>query len=358
MTWDFTSLQYLFSALSNNIKYMILDNFPKVLWINLDRSADRRKYMLDLIKHYDLQAERITAVDGTSVKTNLSDYCFANPNLSKAENACACSHLLALRYFLEKTDEQRIIIFEDDVSFEFLPFITYDWSQFESHLPKNYDLIQLAVIRKDGGINIDLTPKGQSTLYCSAAYLIKRSSAKRILEKYSLMNKGYAKRFNLAHNVQATADAIITNSGIVYSIPIFTYKTGDSTIHPGHIPMHIMAKRKQMQAWIARRGKSEPKTPHQLRRNKRSRSSSFTTAYVRAEADVRAKALTSRSEVPIGISGGIFDQNGTTIRGEPVNAYVISGQKLQHLVPQIIGKIVTSQTIREIITQARNKTIS
>lgn len=43
---------------------MILDNFPKVLWINLNSSEERRSYMENLLKSYNIENTRISAING------------------------------------------------------------------------------------------------------------------------------------------------------------------------------------------------------------------------------------------------------------------------------------------------------
>ena len=141
---------------------MILDNFPKVLWINLDRSEKRRAHMEKLLANLD--HTRISAIDAKGPEFN--NYCIADIN--SLENACTCSHLKALKYFVEETKENRIVIFEDDVSFEFLPFIPYNWSIFEKMLPDDYNVVQLA-LNTPNAIKTYLDVY-QTHNYCAAAY--------------------------------------------------------------------------------------------------------------------------------------------------------------------------------------------
>jgi hypothetical protein len=226
---------------------MILDNFPKVLWINLDSSVERRNYMENLLKSNNIENTRIPAINGVDDNSHDLDICMKHPELTNAENACTCSHLLALRYFVEKTNEDKIIIFEDDVSFEFLEYIPYNWTEFVEHLPNNYKIIQLAVT---GMMDHNVYPKLAmiNPYYCSAtAYLITRKVAVEILndyypnfEKIILNNKaiGYVR-----------SDEIIRSYGDTYSIPIFTYTGKDSTIHPDHLYVHRKTKNQQLDEW-------------------------------------------------------------------------------------------------------------
>jgi GR25 family glycosyltransferase involved in LPS biosynthesis len=197
---------------------MILDNFPKVLWINLNSSEERRSYMENLLKSYNIENTRISAINGVDSNSNDLDICMKHPELSDAENACSCSHLIALRYFIEKTNEDKIVIFEDDVSFEFLEYIPYNWSEFMEHLPKNYKIIQLAVI----GMGRDVYPKLDiiNYLYCSTtAYLITRKAAIEILNDYY----PNFEKITLSNKIMGTAraDEIIRLYGNTYSIPLY-----------------------------------------------------------------------------------------------------------------------------------------
>ncbi len=227
---------------------MLLDNFPKIPWINLDKSVARRKYMESLLKWYGLQNMRIKAVDGTNyLNPEVKRYCMPNPKLSQAENACTCSHLLALQHFVTKMDDEKVIIFEDDVAFDFLNLIPFNWSNFENNLPKDYDVIQLAISTNNIVVDntlIKTTPA--SKYYCSTAYLITRNAAIKILEKYFSRTRG---KFLLSGHIYVTADAILADTGNTYSIPIFSYKTTDSTVHPNHLKTHARSRNQQLLLW-------------------------------------------------------------------------------------------------------------
>lgn len=228
---------------------MKLNNFPKVLWINLDKSKDRCEYMEYLLKVYKLNHQRIEGIDGTrSCHQDLENICQPNVKLTPAENACTCSHLKAMKYFLEETDEDQVVIFEDDVSFDFLQYIPYDWSDLMNQLPECYGVIHLAITSETNqNITRELVKTTSSTkYYCSTAYMIKRDAAEKIINEYYSKEEN---RFILKNKTNATADAIITNTNSTYSIPIFTYQIGNSLIHPHHWYIHYNSKMKQLAMW-------------------------------------------------------------------------------------------------------------
>lgn len=226
---------------------MILDNFPKVLWINLEKSIDRRKYMEELLNGYGIQHTRIRAINGLDWRDpELKTFCFKNRMISSAENACTCSHFKALQYFVDNITDDKIIIFEDDVSFEFLKYIPYNWSEFEINLPKNYNVVQLAISTTKVVTPNLVKTNPENNYYCTCAYLITKSAAKQILSNYYL--KSYSK-FDLSRAVWATADTALYSLPNTYSIPIFTYCAKDSTIHSRHLNAHIDSKQQQLNMW-------------------------------------------------------------------------------------------------------------
>lgn len=226
---------------------MLLDNFPIILWINLEKSENRRDYMEKLLVQYKLKNIRINAIDGRNKKM-LNSICIPNTKISSLVNACTCSHLVALKYFIEKTDEKQVIIFEDDVSFEFLPMIPFNWQDLVQTLPEDFEVIQLAI---SSDSQTDIMPYLVKTsydmrYYSSNAYLITRSGATKILHKFWLDDKINLRQFNAS---DIAADAIICNTNATYSIPIFTYLATESIIHPNHIFMHKRSKLIQYKMW-------------------------------------------------------------------------------------------------------------
>ncbi|XWV24516.1 glycosyl transferase family protein [Tupanvirus deep ocean] len=227
---------------------MILDGFPKVLWINLDRSRKRALYMEELLSQHGIINTRIKAVDGVDIRDpELNSICYINRRLTRTENACTCSHIKALKYFVESMEDECVVIFEDDVSFEFLPLIPFDWPELMKNLPKDYEVIQLAITHENGDIsNVLVKTDPSMKYYCSAAYLITKTGAKKLLDRYYSQEYGKIILYSQEH---ATADSMLLSTGATYSIPIFTYHTTESTIHPWHLKSHNKSKNQQLELW-------------------------------------------------------------------------------------------------------------
>ena len=195
--------------------------------------------MKKLLDDHKIEHTRISAIDG---KNDISQYCVPSIFISTYANACTTSHMKALQYFVDNIEDDRVIIFEDDVSFEFLPYISGNWSDFEKMLPDDYNVVQLAIITTHP-LTTDLTQYlGHSS---AAAYLIKKKAANEILRNY--VSDGKVK---LRWNIHPVADHAVYSLPHTYSIPIFTYLNEDSTIHDDHLDLHKKAKDQQYQAWI------------------------------------------------------------------------------------------------------------
>ena len=77
-----------------------LANFPPVLWINLDRFPDRKKYMEEQFDYWQIKNHhRISGIDGAEYESYLKGT--VPPNMNDGEIACVMSHLSALKYYEE-----------------------------------------------------------------------------------------------------------------------------------------------------------------------------------------------------------------------------------------------------------------
>ena len=86
-----------------------LDNFPHVLWINLDRFPDRKTYMEEQFEYWNIKNHhRISGIDGAEYESYLKGT--VPPQMNDGEIACVMSHLNALKYFVEETEEDEIFI--------------------------------------------------------------------------------------------------------------------------------------------------------------------------------------------------------------------------------------------------------
>jgi len=89
-----------------------------IVWINLDRSPERRKYMEDILSNIDIPNYRIPAVDGRNqnIRNMIGNCPLEKKNITNYEIACTLSHIKAIN-FLKNIKGKYFLICEDDVSF-------------------------------------------------------------------------------------------------------------------------------------------------------------------------------------------------------------------------------------------------
>lgn len=208
--------------------------FPLSLWINIDDPIHerRRQEMMKNFSRYNIRNIRISAVYG-KYSEQVEAMCIPSKNLTMYQTACTCSHFKALEYFIKKTLINRVMIFEDDVSFELIKYIPFPtWKDFEDTLPADYGIVQLAVITTDR-LYTELV-KWKESYTCTAAYLIKRDVADGILKKYYRQDIG---KYDFSEC--PPIDLFIYKDAITYTYPMFIPSVyDDSLATPDKIPLH------------------------------------------------------------------------------------------------------------------------
>jgi hypothetical protein len=209
-----------------------LKNFGPVYYLNLDGQPERKEYMEDQFKYWEISDyTRISAYDGRD--DDLSDIIQGKypDGMTSGEIGCVTSHLKAIKYWLETSDSPYAIICEDDMSMDLVQYWTFTWSNALKMFPYDWDVVQLAIINP-GQVHINLHQRFVND-FSTACYVIERHYAQKLMrchirgDKYKLDN-GVKPR--------AVADDLIYNSGMTYSIPLFHYKIDlGSSIHPEHV---------------------------------------------------------------------------------------------------------------------------
>ena len=207
-----------------------LDGFPKVLWINLDRCTERRKYMEDHLSYWGIKDHhRISGIDGEEFEEYLKGT--VPDQMNTGECACVMSHLSALKYFVEETDLDEVIIMEDDADLSTASSWTFNWKEVRKRLPINFDCLQLTIINPNG-ITLKLHHRFIND-FSAACYLITRHHATKLLKLH-----GRGSQWKIDQNIRprAVSEDLILDSGKSYATPLFNYRLDmGSAIHEEHI---------------------------------------------------------------------------------------------------------------------------
>jgi GR25 family glycosyltransferase involved in LPS biosynthesis len=173
-----------------------IDGSIGVYVINLERSKERRKHILDQVEKLNMPYDIVLAVDGEALSKEEIDKAvdlevykkFARYYRSIGEIGCALSHFKVLRKFLE-SNYQYALVLEDDISFDpdLLRKIAYKsldahylWNILTFEVRHRGMPVKVKNILSNYYLSYYLTD-----VHDAGAYLIDRSTAVKLLE-YSL----------------------------------------------------------------------------------------------------------------------------------------------------------------------------
>jgi GR25 family glycosyltransferase involved in LPS biosynthesis len=209
-----------------------LKNFGPIYYLNLDDQPERREYMEDQFRYWEIENyTRISAYDGRD--DDLSDIIKGKyPDMmSSSEVGCVTSHLKAIKNWMETSNSPYAVIMEDDCDISVVKYWDFTWQDFIARAPYAWDVIQLAIICT-GNIVVPIHNRFVND-FSTACYVITRHHAQKLINNHIRGNK-----YKLDNGVKprAVADDLIYNSGCTYATPMLLYKTElGSSIHENHI---------------------------------------------------------------------------------------------------------------------------
>lgn len=135
-----------------------LEGLPKIYYFNLDERPDRKEYTESQYDHYKIK---------NYVRHSMSKYQHDNfeewkdklilndinisyrPNFHIIECAVVLSYLEFLKNWLETSDEEHILLMEDDYDLSYIDYWHFDWQYLMNHIPFDWDCIQLGFENND-----------------------------------------------------------------------------------------------------------------------------------------------------------------------------------------------------------------
>ena len=151
--------------------------------------------------------------------------------MNPGEVGCVTSHLKLLKQWLEETDEPMLLVMEDDCDISTVAHWPFSWRDFQSQLPYDFDVIQLAIINPSS-VSVRLHRRFVND-FSKASNLITRHHAKKLVDLHC---RGNFYKLDQGVKPRAVADDLIYNSGNTFAIPLFLYKIElGSTIHDIHV---------------------------------------------------------------------------------------------------------------------------
>jgi hypothetical protein len=182
------------------------------VFINLERSPERRVHMQNIMKNIGYEFEYIEAIDGRKVYPNV----VMNKNITPGRNGCMASHVKALDYCLS-TSSDTFIVSEDDITDEYVQFWKKEHHEFMNGYLPGCDILQMCMMGKydnDEMIPIDR----QRDFWSTGIYSINRNTAQSIVDTFK-----HRDIINMNAITNPVADDTIYYYGKTMSIPMFSY---------------------------------------------------------------------------------------------------------------------------------------
>lgn len=205
-----------------------LKNLPTVYYFNLDQDTDRRFYMENQFDRYKIKnfkrisgsaflADNIDEWQDLLVGNYKHDHSYVVANF--------ITHINFFKDWLENTDEEYIIIMEDDYDISLIEHWHFSWDYFMEKMPANWDCIQLGYEHPDYIIFCLHSKPPLDHLF--GPCLLNRHFVKKLVNLYYKDNKfmlnnrlGFSKQCTVA--CPYSVDTAIIGDGVTYRIPLIT----------------------------------------------------------------------------------------------------------------------------------------
>lgn len=210
-----------------------LKDFPSVYAISTVEAFERRKSLIEKFGQYDIPVNiRVFSrnISNENIVTGTGDKLAVG-------TAIAISHLKSIKKWYDETQEEYAFFCEDDVSLETVPYWNFTWKEFFTELPSDWECVQLSWMREH---TFAFGDKIRNRCWCdwsAAAYILKRSFAKKLLDNYYPDGKFYLDIKGGDVEIKpywallmGSENIIFSNLGKVYSFMLFvednlTYKS-------------------------------------------------------------------------------------------------------------------------------------
>ena len=221
-----------------------------ILYINLDRSTDRRKLMEKQLPLVSNNYSRVSAIDGKKLE-NLQfgdgEIKFINNyyDISFLELACTLSHIKAIKMAFEKSYD-KVLILEDDIIFYLMPLWEDKIKNIIKTCPKDWEIIKLSALFINGKKIFTKDNINKRTMGASA-YVVNRKGMINILNYTDFLHTNTIKLGKIYGNKieppRGTSDTFLFDISNTYSYNFPLFLLGDtilpSTIHRSHEKEHI-----------------------------------------------------------------------------------------------------------------------
>ena len=204
-----------------------LKGFPTVYYTNLDSRTDRREYM-------ETQFDRWGITDyhrvSSSKYLSTEEYKWAHLILDDEDSvrigsagiANSITHIEILKNWLETTNDECVILMEDDYDLSLIEYWNFDWEYVMNTIPETTDCLLLGYENRHQ-ISFHLQPHQHSHPF--GPCMITRDLAKKILKLHYFDGKFKLSLRTCCPPIQkdyGLCDGFIPHAGKTYTLPLIT----------------------------------------------------------------------------------------------------------------------------------------
>jgi len=193
---------------------------PEVYYISHEKYTDRHHSINSLLNSYNIP---YTPVITTKDQDNQLEYVSAFPHQNEDQAIkVTASHLRAIKQWVETTNTDMALFFEDDISFDTVEYWDLDLKDFIDSAPEDWDCLQLMLTREYFNQDNFYLKHRYWDDWAITAYVLKREYAQKIVSLFYPRNNF----INLIlpepnQNVIGLPENIIYLTGTTYTFPLF-----------------------------------------------------------------------------------------------------------------------------------------
>ena len=203
---------------------MKLSGMPIPNIINLKECSDRREYIIREFKKYGVTTSTVhlyERFENSNVKFIGNASC-----INETPKGVTSSHLLTIKYWLETTDEDWGIFFEDDADLSTTAHWNFTLEEFIERLGTRWECLHLCGIWED---HVAMIPRKREVYdFGLQAYAMKRSYAEKLVKFYFTEEDPHTINFRMPHGYPtSTENNVLGSFGVTYTFPLFNHNVYD-----------------------------------------------------------------------------------------------------------------------------------
>ena len=237
-----------------SIDYNKINLIKHIVWINLDRSIERKKNMEKIFLNINIPNTRISGIDGKN--EDVKKYILPlKTSITNSEIACTLSHIKSISYLHNldntkylNTQNNYYLVCEDDISLNNLILFNNDLNDIISNCP-DFDILLIYKTYRNKldnlytDWNIEFKKNANNHIAGTCSYIVSSNGIKNIMNDFYYKDK----KFIINRNMDV-ADKFIYKDfkTFVYKYNFININEVTSTIHSDHLNWHNICSKKQI----------------------------------------------------------------------------------------------------------------